>query len=75
MSLSDFVAFLAGAKPVRFGQKLDHLLPYLRYAAAALIASLITVLAINLAPEPRILRTLVPHRFDASDPEFVRSMS
>ncbi|MBZ9894265.1 cardiolipin synthase B, partial [Mesorhizobium sp. BR1-1-6] len=43
--------------------------------AVAVIASLITLLSINLAPEPRILRTLVPHRFDASDPEFARSMS
>lgn len=45
------------------------------YVAVAVIASLLTLLAINLKPEPRALRALVPHRFDASDPQFARTMS
>ncbi|TPN37535.1 cardiolipin synthase B [Mesorhizobium sp. B1-1-6] len=68
-------ALRAGADPVRFGVNRGRLLKSLKYVALAVIASLITLLSINLAPEPRILRTLVPHRFDASDPEFARSMS
>ncbi|WP_245429385.1 phospholipase D-like domain-containing protein [Mesorhizobium sp. WSM3860] len=41
----------------------------------ALVASLVTLLAINLIPENRVIRTIVPHRFDAADPQFARSMS
>lgn len=43
--------------------------------AVALVASLVTLLAINLIPETRVIRTIVPHRFDAADPQFARSMS
>ncbi|MDG4853906.1 MULTISPECIES: phospholipase D-like domain-containing protein [unclassified Mesorhizobium] len=43
--------------------------------AVALVASLVTLLAINLIPETRVIRTIVPHRFDAADPQFERSMS
>ncbi|TPM12116.1 cardiolipin synthase B, partial [Mesorhizobium sp. B2-3-6] len=68
-------ALRAGADPVRFGVNRGRLLNSLKYVAVAVIASLITLLSINLAPEPRILRALVPHRFDASDPDFARSMS
>ncbi|WP_258604268.1 phospholipase D-like domain-containing protein [Mesorhizobium sp. AR10] len=45
------------------------------YGAIAVIASLLTLLVINLTPEPRVLRSLVPHRFDASDPQFARTMT
>ncbi|WP_245435175.1 phospholipase D-like domain-containing protein [Mesorhizobium sp. WSM3879] len=43
--------------------------------AVALVTSLVTLLAINLTPETRVIRTIVPHRFDAADPQFARSMS
>ena len=48
---------------------------WLVYVAVAVIASLLTLLVINLTPEPRVLRSIVPHRFDASDPQFARTMS
>ncbi|PWJ87983.1 cardiolipin synthase [Mesorhizobium loti] len=44
------------------------------YGAIAVIASLLTLLAINLVPEPRVLRSIVPHRFDSSDPQFAKTM-
>ncbi|OBQ90245.1 cardiolipin synthase B [Mesorhizobium sp. AA23] len=43
--------------------------------AVALVTSLVTLLAINLTPETRVIRTIVPYRFDAADPQFARSMS
>ncbi|TIS15304.1 MAG: cardiolipin synthase B [Mesorhizobium sp.] len=51
------------------------MLSSLKYLAVALVASLVTLLAINLIPETRVIRTIVPHRFDAADPQFARSMS
>lgn len=45
------------------------------YLAIAATASLLTLLIINLVPEQRVLRSTVPHRFDASDPQFVKTMS
>lgn len=45
------------------------------YLAIAVIASLLTVLVTNLTGEPRVLRSPVPHRFSASDPQFIRTMS
>ncbi|MER9373067.1 phospholipase D-like domain-containing protein [Mesorhizobium sp. M0491] len=45
------------------------------YLAIAAIASLLTVLIINLTPESRVLRSIVPHRFDATDPQFSKTMS
>ncbi|WP_246691167.1 MULTISPECIES: phospholipase D-like domain-containing protein [unclassified Mesorhizobium] len=45
------------------------------YIAIAAIASLLTLLAIYLIPEPRVLRSIVPHRFDSSDPQFARTLS
>ena len=59
------------AKASQFGRLRDGLV----YVAIAVIASLMTVLAINLNPEPRALRSPVPHRFDASDSQFARTMS
>ena len=54
------------------GPRLRNLLIY---AAIAAVASLLTLVAVNLTPDPRVLRTLVPHRFNASDPQFARTMS
>ncbi|RUV13284.1 cardiolipin synthase B, partial [Mesorhizobium sp. M7A.T.Ca.TU.009.01.3.1] len=45
------------------------------YLAIATMASLLTVLIITLTPEPRVLRSIVPHRFDATDPQFSETMS
>ncbi|TPI57415.1 MULTISPECIES: phospholipase D-like domain-containing protein [unclassified Mesorhizobium] len=47
----------------------------LKYSAVAIAAALITLAAVNLTPEPRAIRAIVPHRFDAEDPQFARSMS
>ncbi|PBB96664.1 cardiolipin synthase B [Mesorhizobium sp. WSM3862] len=58
-----------------FGRNRRRLLSSLKYLAVALVASLVTLLAINLIPETRVIRTIVPHRFDAADPQFARSMS
>ena len=55
--------------------RFDRLRKCCSYAAVAVIASLLTLLVINLTPEPRVLRSIVPHRFDARDPQFARTMS
>ncbi|MDX8450871.1 phospholipase D-like domain-containing protein [Mesorhizobium captivum] len=47
----------------------------LKYVAVALVASLVTLLSINLIPERHVIRTIVPHSFDAADPQFTRSMN
>ncbi|PBB37971.1 cardiolipin synthase B [Mesorhizobium sp. WSM3868] len=60
---------------MRFGRNRRRLLSSLKYLAVALVTSLVTLLAINLTPETRVIRTIVPHRFDAADPQFARSMS
>jgi cardiolipin synthase A/B len=65
------VASTLDAKASRFGRLREGLV----YVAIAVIASLLTLLAINLKPEPRALRSLVPHRFDASDSQFAKTMS
>lgn len=75
MRATGFVALLRGAKPTRLGRKFSPLLKTLSYVAVAVVAGLVTLAAINLTPEPRVLRTIVAHRFDASDPQFARSMS
>jgi len=65
------MAKTASAKASSFGLLRKGLV----YMAIAVIASLLTFLVINLTPEPRVLRSIVPHRFDASDPQFARTMS
>ena len=65
------MASTTSLKAGRFGRLRKGLV----YVAIAVTASLLTVLAINLNPEPRALRSLVPHRFDASDPQFPKTMS
>ncbi|MGX5844842.1 phospholipase D-like domain-containing protein [Mesorhizobium sp. ArgA1] len=57
------------------GRGFAHCLDILKYVAVAIAASLFTLLVINLTPEPRVLRSIVPHRFDAADPQFARSMA
>jgi len=71
MRPSDLMAKTASAKASSFGLLRKGLV----YMAIAVIASLLTFLVINLTPEPRVLRSIVPHRFDASDPQFARTMS
>ena len=68
---SNIMASTTSLKAGRFGRLRKGLV----YVAIAVTASLLTVLAINLNPEPRALRSLVPHRFDASDPQFPKTMS
>ncbi|MBZ9994869.1 phospholipase D-like domain-containing protein [Mesorhizobium sp. BH1-1-4] len=75
MRAAGFVALLTGAKQIGRRRKFSPLLRGLSYLAVAVVAGLATLAAINLTPEPRVLRTIVPHRFDASDPQFARSMS
>jgi cardiolipin synthase len=60
---------------VKFGRKGLRLLSILKYVAVALAASLVTLLSVNLIPESRSVRTIVPHRFGAADPQFARSMT
>ncbi|RVA85870.1 cardiolipin synthase B, partial [Mesorhizobium sp. M7A.F.Ca.US.006.04.2.1] len=66
--------------PVASGarKKTSRIAPWrkvLIYLAIAAIGSLLTVLIINLTPQPRVLRSIVPHRFDATDPQFSKTMS
>ncbi|WP_192257363.1 phospholipase D-like domain-containing protein [Mesorhizobium silamurunense] len=60
---------------MRSGSRFRSSLKGFTYLAVAVAVSLVTLLGINLTPEPRVLRTTVPHRFDASDPQFAKSMS
>ncbi|MBZ9821392.1 phospholipase D-like domain-containing protein [Mesorhizobium sp. CA4] len=57
------------------GRKAGYWLDVLKYVAVAIVAGVFTLAAVNLTPEPHVIRTIVPHRFDAEDPQFVRSMS
>ncbi|MBZ9799465.1 phospholipase D-like domain-containing protein [Mesorhizobium sp. ES1-4] len=65
----------AGAAPLRSGRNQERLVGGLKYAAVALIATLVTLLAVNSIPETRAIRMIVPHHFYAADPQFARSMS
>ncbi|WP_245420626.1 MULTISPECIES: phospholipase D-like domain-containing protein [unclassified Mesorhizobium] len=57
------------------GRRLGRGLDILKYVAVAIAASLVTLAVINLMPEPRVLRSIVPHRFDAADAQFAKSMT
>jgi cardiolipin synthase len=70
-----FGASLAVKKAIAAGRKAGYWLDILKYLAVAIAAGVVTLAAVNLTPEPRVIRTIVPHRFDAADPQFVRSMS
>ena len=47
----------------------------LLYVAVAVVASLLTVVTINVIPDQRVVQSPVPHRFYASDPQFAKTMS
>ena len=53
----------------------DQVVNLLKYVAVAVAAAVVALAAVNLAPEPSAIRSIVPHRFDAADPQFDRSMS
>ncbi|RWX65439.1 cardiolipin synthase B, partial [Mesorhizobium sp. M2A.F.Ca.ET.039.01.1.1] len=74
MKAQGFRALLA-SKTRAAGRKAGHWLDIAKYVAVAVAAAVVTLAAVNLTPEPRVIRTIVPHRFDAADPQFVQSMS
>ncbi|RWL47671.1 MAG: cardiolipin synthase B [Mesorhizobium sp.] len=74
MKAQGFRALLA-SKTLAAGRKAGYWLDILKYVAVAVAAAIVTLAALNLTPEPRVIRTIVPHRFDAADPQFVQSMS
>ena len=74
MKAQGFRALLA-SKTLAAGRKAGCWLDILKYVAVAVAAAIVTLAALNLTPEPRVIRTIVPHRFDAADPQFVQSMS
>ncbi|CDX28488.1 Phospholipase D/Transphosphatidylase [Mesorhizobium sp. ORS 3359] len=74
MKAQGFRALLA-SKTLAAGRKAGYWLDILKYVAVAVAAAIVTLAAVNLTPEPRVIRTIVPHRFDAADPQFVQSMS
>lgn len=43
--------------------------------AAVALGAMAALVVVNLTPEARIVRQIVPHAFTASDPRFVRTMS
>jgi cardiolipin synthase len=45
------------------------------FVAAAALGAIATLLIVNLIPETRLVRRVVPHEFTASDARFVRTMS
>jgi cardiolipin synthase len=45
------------------------------FLLAVMVGAISTLLAVNLIPEARLLRRLVPHEFAVSDPQFLRTMS
>ena len=53
----------------------DQVVDLLKYVAVAVAAAVVALAAVNLAPEPSAIRSIIPHRFDAADPQFDRSMS
>ena len=74
MKAQGFRALLASGA-LAAGRKAGYWLDILKYVAVAVAAAIATLAAVNLTPEPRVIRTIVPHRFDAADPQFVQSMS
>ena len=45
------------------------------FLAAVALGAISTLLVVNLTPEARLVRRLVPHEFAASDDQFLRTMS
>jgi len=71
----DFRTLWADSKSLVAKRTFGLWLRILPYAAVAIAAAVLTLAAVNLAPEPGVIRSIVPHRFDAADPQFTRSMS
>ncbi|BCM18679.1 phospholipase D-like domain-containing protein [Mesorhizobium sp. J8] len=74
MKAQGFRALLA-SRTFAARRNAGYWLDILKYVAVAVAAAVVTLAAVNLTPEPRVIRTIVPHRFYATDPQFVRSMS
>ncbi|WP_176479999.1 phospholipase D-like domain-containing protein [Mesorhizobium sp. WSM3859] len=74
MKAEGFRALLA-SKTLAAGRNAGYWLDILKYVAVAVAAAVVTLAAVNLTPEPHVIRTIVSHRFDAADPQFVQSMS
>lgn len=70
-----FGALSAFRNAVPTGRRFARCLDALKYVAVAIATCFFTLVAINLTAEPRVLRSIVPHRFDATDPQFARSMA
>ena len=69
--LSTFVG--AGAiEGTRFRMSVGRVLAFF---AAAAVSAFLTLLIVNLVPEARLVRRVVPHEFAASDERFLRTMS
>jgi cardiolipin synthase len=66
---------LLTSRTLAAGRKAGYWLDILKYFAVAVAAAIVTLAGVNLTPEARVIRTIVPHRFDAGDPQFVQSMS
>ena len=71
----DFRTLWADSKTVLAKRQVGRWVDVLPYTAVAIAAVLVTLAALNLTAEPSAIRSIVPHRFDAADPQFVRSMS
>ncbi|TPI57694.1 cardiolipin synthase B [Mesorhizobium sp. B3-1-7] len=66
---------LTREKPTVLRGKIGRWFNVLKYVAIAIVVSSITVIVMNLIPDSRSIRAIVPHRFDAADPQFARSMT
>lgn len=75
MGSKGFTGLLTKRKPVAVARQVSRWLDILKYIAIAVAASLATLIVINLIPDPRTIRAIVPHRFDAGAPQFANSMS
>ncbi len=75
MRAQGFRALLARGGTVAARRRRSPWLDTLKFILVAIAAGMVTLAAVNLTPEPHVIRAIVPHRFDASDPQFVRSMS
>ena len=75
MTSPDFRTLWADSKTVLAKRQVGRWVDVLPYTAVAIAAVLVTLAALNLTAEPSAIRSIVPHRFDAADPQFVRSMS
>ena len=75
MKSQGFRTLWADRRKCAAGRMADQVVNLLKYVAVAVAAAVVALAAVNLAPEPSAIRSIVPHRFDAADPQFDRSMS